>query len=195
MTTASQLTATTGTSSGSFSRSRGRRGDARSSGHTSSSRNTSGNDTAIGFDMSAAAKTTKRSASRRAPGRWANDAYAKRASIQKSALSVSLRSATHATDSTWRGCSANAPATKALRPRAFVHRVSHTSSSTVFATCSARSVAWCRPARRPKSCASSWCDSHTRGVQLPPSPVVKAHCTFAHVRPSFTSGVYVTKSS
>jgi hypothetical protein len=37
---------------------------------------------------------------------------------QKNELRTSLRSATHATDSTWSGCQAKSAATKALRQRA-----------------------------------------------------------------------------
>ena len=65
-------------------------------------------------------------------------AYAPRHNNPKNVLKTSLRSATHATDSTCSGCKANSAATTAGRHCAPVRRRSSRNSSSVLATCNSQ---------------------------------------------------------
>jgi hypothetical protein len=92
-----------------------------------------------------------------------------RASIQKS-----LRSETHATDSTRKGCTAKSPAARALGTAAPVERSSMANRSTTLNRCSARLARWCALAAPPASWAISMCESQVSGCQFPSSVLVKA---------------------
>src|ERR1051326_6855324 len=94
-------------------------------------------------------------------------AYAHKQSRPKNMLKTPLRSATHATDSTCTGCSANKAARKALGHRAFVNRRSTKNKSTELAACKSRFTK-CGPAGSlPKSCASNMCEIHVIGCHVP----------------------------
>ncbi|MBK7047273.1 MAG: hypothetical protein IPH48_12365 [bacterium] len=93
------------------------------------------------MDISATAK--QRSENKRARGdNAATSGFAcgSSASRKKNPLSTSLRSATHATDSTCNGWIANSAATSAGRQTAPVNRRRSKYSSSVLATCSAMFV-------------------------------------------------------
>ena len=108
-------------------------------------------------------------------------------------LSRFLRSAIHATVSTLIGCSANNPATIALRAAIPVARCSTRKSSSTFKACSARLTS-CGPAGPGVNrSASSACDSHASGCQSGTSGVVvpkevNAHFTVSQLTPARTCG-------
>jgi len=70
---------------------------------------------------------------------------------QKKALRRFFRSATHATDSTWRGWKAKRAATRALRQMVPVVFFSRVNKSRVLAMWSRRFVKWWKIGSRPKS--------------------------------------------
>ena len=70
----------------------------------------------------------------------AQRAYAIRVSRKKNVLSTSLRSAIHATDSTWSGCTANSAATNALRQIDAVRRRKSRKSNSTLAMWSSKFV-------------------------------------------------------
>ena len=57
-------------------------------------------------------------------------------------LSTFFRSATHATDSTFSGCTANNAATSRLGPTRFVTHASSRNSTTAFSACSNTLSKW-----------------------------------------------------
>src|SRR5690242_1466130 len=94
-------------------------------------------------------------------------------SIQKSVLSVSLRSVIQATDSTCNGCHANAAAEKKLGQRCFVITSSAAKSSAALAACWATFIQCSAPACIPPNrSTSSINDIHTSGHQCPIVDVV-----------------------
>src|SRR5664280_184000 len=97
--------------------------------------------------------------------------YAHIVSIQKNMLRTSLRSDTHATDSTCNGCNANNAATHALRQCAPVNRRNSRNNSTVLAACRSTFVRCGPAAPGPNNCASNMRDSHVSGCQLAAYPV------------------------
>ena len=107
-------------------------------------------------------------------------------SIQKKALNTSLRSAAHATDSTWSGCQANKAATIALRHRAPVSCLNQRNNSKVLATWKSRLVTWWPPGFKPNNWQSSMCEIHVSGCQLAAYPLWKAQPSPAHVNPLLT---------
>ncbi len=92
-------------------------------------------------------------------------------------LSTSLRSAIHATDSTWSGWTAKSSATAALRPGAPVRARRTAKSSAAFAAWSAAFTRWGPAGVTPNSSTSSMCESQVSGCQLATSSVVKAQVT------------------
>ena len=92
-------------------------------------------------------------------------AYAHIANRPKNVLNTFLRSAIHATDSTFNGCTANSAATNALRHAMPVMARRTTNKSAVFAPWSNAFTRWCHPGRKPKIWQSSMCDSHVSGCQ------------------------------
>ena len=69
------------------------------------------------------------------------------------------------------GCSANSPATNALRQTVPVIRWSTRNRRSVLATWNSRFTKWCGPACKPKSCTSSMWESQVSGCQLAECPV------------------------
>src|SRR5262245_51358104 len=67
--------------------------------------------------------------------RRAYPTYARMVSMKTSVLKTLFRSATHATDSTFKGCTANKPATKPLLQIAPVITCKIQNSRTTLATC------------------------------------------------------------
>src|SRR5262249_42884225 len=104
----------------------------------------------------------------------------------KNALSVSLRSAIQATDSTWRGCRANRAATTALRHGALVMRCNNTKRRSVLATWNATFIRWCQPAWRPNNWQSNMNDHQTIGCQKSYQEVVRPHQKPGNVSPART---------
>ena len=86
--------------------------------------------------------------------------------MKKNALSTSLRSAIHATDSTCNGCTAKTADTKALRHNAPVMRSSATKRRTTARQCRRTLVKWCQPAFNPCSWQSSICVIVVSGCQF-----------------------------
>ena len=103
--------------------------------------------------------------------------------MKKNVLSTSLRSATQATDSTWRGWTANRAATKALRQTAPVMRRSRKKSRSVLARWNSRLVRWWPTGFKPKSWTSSMWESHVTGCQLLAWPARNAQVIFSQVNP------------
>src|SRR5258708_25529303 len=93
-------------------------------------------------------------------------AYAQTVSRKKNMLKTSFRSATHATDSTRRGCSPKKAATTKLRQIAPVARFKTRKSRTVFAQWSMILPKWCPQAFKPKILQSNVCESQVIGCQL-----------------------------
>jgi hypothetical protein len=121
-------------------------------------------------------------------GRSTKRACARIASSQKSVESTSLRSVTHATDSTWSGCRAKTAATNALGHTSPVARRSATYTSAAFAACSAALTAWCPAAEAPNSWQSTISESHVSGIQKPRCVAPNAHAIPARVSPARTTG-------
>jgi hypothetical protein len=101
-------------------------------------------------------------------------------------LRTSFLSATHATDSTWSGCTAKSAATRALRHKAPVIREKSRNKSKTPTTWSTRFVVWYTPGDEPPRLASSWSDSQVNGCQLAWDVVVNAQTTPSRVRPART---------
>ena len=72
-------------------------------------------------------------------------------SSQKKALRTSFRSATQATDSTWRGWMAKRAATIKLGHSALVQESSNRNKSKVLAMWKKRFIRWCPAGATPKS--------------------------------------------
>src|SRR5438045_943739 len=165
-------------------------------GQKSSSNNTHGSVTTIGFASNPSAKKTSAAQYDRdranGPGADACLPYAHNASIQNSVLNTSLRSAIHATDSTCNGCSANSAATNALRHAMPVIARRTANNSAVFAPWNSTFTRWCPPGRKPKIWQSSMCDNHVSGCQLPATMAVQAHATLLQVKPCCTTGFSAT---
>src|SRR5580658_1867514 len=111
---------------------------------------------------------------------------------KKNALNTSLRSATHATDSTCKGCHPKSAATAAGRQTAPVMRRKSQKSNTVLAACSSALVAWWPAGCSPKREQSVIWESQVRGCQLAAWPVVQAQANPRQVHPSRTIGLAVT---
>src|SRR5579885_3495599 len=86
--------------------------------------------------------------------------------MKKTALSTSLRSAIHATDSTCSGCTANKAATNALRQNAPVICRSTRNRRIAATACKSTFVRWCPAGFRPYSRQSSMCEIIVTGCQL-----------------------------
>jgi hypothetical protein len=128
----------------------------------------------MGLDKSPPVKASTTTKYRHAPGRLAYQPYASKVSIQKKPLSTSFRSATQATDSTRRGCTANRAAAIALRQTAPVSSRSARKSSTPLTACNATLLRWNPNGRRPNRLASASSDSHVSGCQFPVCRFVNA---------------------
>src|SRR5687768_11373890 len=112
--------------------------------------------------------------------------YVQTANSQKNALSTSLRSEIHATDSTWIGCTANTAATKKLRPIAPVRLAIRPNSSNVLARCNKTLATCCASGPGPNSSTTNACESIVTGCQLPAAFAVDAHLTVSAVSPART---------
>ncbi len=84
----------------------------------------------IGLAINPAANRAATKRYRRQSGFWAYHAYAAIAKMKNSVLRTFFRSATHATDSTLSGCTANRAATSRLGPTRFVTQASSRNKST-----------------------------------------------------------------
>jgi len=107
-------------------------------------------------------------------------------------LRTSLRSATHATDSTRSGCHANSAAAAALVQRAPESARSARKASAAFAAWSRTLVRWCAPGSSPNSDMSSMWETQVRGCQFVASPAVSAQRKPSRSRPAMTRGLCVT---
>src|SRR5216684_2521104 len=105
---------------------------------------------------------------------------------QKVVHSMFFLSATHATDSTLRGCTAKRAATKKLRQRDPVPRCNSRNTSTTFMACNKRFMKWCAVGSGPKRVQSNMWESHVSGCQFATSKLVKAQTTLFHVKPDKT---------
>ncbi len=114
--------------------------------------------------------------------------------MKKNALSTSLRSAIHATDSTRSGCNPKNVATIRLRQVEPVIRFNTTKASIVLAAWSNTLVKWCPQGPKPKSWQSNMCESQVIGCQLAACELDKAHLKFSQVSPCCTRRFAVTYS-
>ncbi|MBK7877016.1 MAG: hypothetical protein IPJ77_14935 [Planctomycetes bacterium] len=103
-----------------------------------------------------------------------------------------MRSATHATDSTCSGWSANSAATSHATPKRAVQRITSMPSSTDASTCKPSDTKWCAPGASPNSSTSSMCDSHVKGCQFAASPDVNAYAKAPFDNPARTTAFSVT---
>src|SRR5579883_255044 len=103
--------------------------------------------------------------------------YAQRARNQKKAQRTSLRSETHATDSTCSGWSAKTNATNVLGQKAAVARNRNRKRKTEAAAWMATLTRWCAPASSSKSSRSSKWERRVTGNQLAASVEVMAEAT------------------
>src|SRR5580658_7035759 len=113
---------------------------------------------------------------------------------QNSVLKTSLRSATHATDSTCNGCKAKSAATAALRQTAPVMRLNRLKSRTVLAACSSRLTKCGHHGFNPNNWQSSMCENMVTGCQLRATSLLQAHRKPSAVNPACTCGLAVTQS-
>src|SRR5215813_10424819 len=106
--------------------------------------------------------------------------------MKKKPLRTSLRSETHATDSTLRGCQAKTAATNALRKIEPVIALNNKNSKTLFMPWIKRLVRWWPPGDKPNNWQSIICETQVRGCQLLECASTKAQAKPQAVSPAET---------